>query len=345
MKKRRQQKTRQQDILVCACTRQKARKDVENIGEFSLADIKAGISAVKQKVGKTYADVQAAQAIRKKELEQEARIEKAQATKRANRRAAEKIVYDREVGEREQWDQLTPSQQATARKRGHKEPPVPRRPEVDVKAEWEDAKYATTQWAKRQVTPGGLINTARGVGDAALKGMNWVEKKRQEQLAYQKAEQRARQEAWAKLPKETRDELLKERYEREQLEHKLKQMRLSAAEYHADKSMAAITGQNFRPRVFKVASENRWGDPETKYLDEYGREVEGIPEETTKRRRSHRSEVTDIENLFGAEYSRSRAYEPSPRQRIRTQEVIMGSSPQPQIRRRTEADDFRRLLT
>jgi hypothetical protein len=116
--------------------------------------------------------------------------------------------------------------------------------------------------------------------------------------------------------------------------------------------MAAITGQNFRPRIFKVVGSDRYGDDETKYMDEYGRKVEGIPEEVTKRKRRSRSESSDVANLFGAsympqishaEYTSSSGVEMLPRQRSR-REPSSGYSSPPQINRRSESDDFRRLL-
>ena len=380
MKKRRQKKPTV-DILTCTCVKTKRqRKDVENIGEFSLADIKSGISAIKKKVGTTYANVQAAQKVRKAELEKERKVEQRAYHARAARKDAEQAKYGQEQRAREEWDSLSESEKHTREKRARDqaiqqarenarqtrtplpqkipipniEPPVPRRPDVDLKSEWKDTKYATKQWAKRQVTPGGMVRTAKGVGDAALKGMNWLEEKRVAALAAQKEERRLRLEAWSKLPQDRRDELLRERYERKELEHKLKQMRLSASEYHADKSMAAITGQNFRPRTFKVVTDGgRYGDDETKYFDEYGREVEGVPEEVTRKKRSSRSESSEVANLFGAsyvpklshkEYTSSTGYESLPRQRSRRGTGIESSSP-PQISRRSEADDFRRLLT
>jgi hypothetical protein len=197
-------------------------------------------------------------------------------------------------------------QRAAERIRRQTEPPT-------VGDQWRDAinnaGQVVTAKTAQAVTPQGAYNIARSGARGAYragkfavnesyKGMDWLEKKRQAQISEQNRIAEEKQEAWDLLPYEEKKDILQSRYMAAEMRHKLQRMRQQAEDYQLDKNDAYLSGRRFTPKVFKVNSENSWGDPT--YMDEYGRELPGIPEEVTpKKARRPRSETEDINNIFG----------------------------------------------
>lgn len=354
MKKRQRQRKPQVDILTCTCTKRKIRKsEVEEIGNFKIGGFdsekytKPLMSAVRGAVTKAN-DYNA----RKLSEEQDAADKyKAEYEARKPLREAAKAKYEQERRERSQWEALPNKAKASMRKT-HPEPPIPQEPEANIKDEWTDAKIATKQWAKRQATPAGLYHTAAGAADLAYKGMKWVDQQRLDQIRQEKALKAQRLKEWYDIPYRKRKQIIKEQYKRRELGQKLSEIRQQSADYYMDKNTAAITGQDFRPKIFKVTTEGgKYDEDEIKYMDEYGREVPGIPEDVRKKQyKPRRSESSDIENLFGGSYKQPQIresswtqpteYETLPRTRSRRESEYV-----PQKRRRpSESSDIYNLL-
>jgi len=223
-------------------------------------------------------------------------------------------AYQRGVIEYDRWNKLTAAEKQ-AEKHKHpmkKDPLMPDQPNVDMSDEWRRAKVNTKQWAARQATPAGMYRAAAGGVNAAYGGMVWLEEKRLAALAAQAAELKAKQDAWVALPRHTREELLEEQAFRNRKRQELSVERQRAESRYLDETTGYITGQKYRPKVYKVeGGETRDGYAEDKYLDEYGNEMPGIPQEIAPKRKQ-RSENQTVNDLFGGSSGGPVAYIPSP---------------------------------
>jgi hypothetical protein len=400
----------------CSKPRRRSRRynHGEDIGDFGLADIKAGLTKVGQAVtstAKTLAAPYAASLVRdlqkeklkraaaaadarrkaeratrqrttqQQEQQQQQQVQQLQAKQRSEQLTSEKAKYQQDLIERQAWDAKNAEQKAAlmaagrSRNRNWVEPPVPREPETKLKEDWGAAKQYVKQGAKYLATPQGMYQTTKGAvvggANAALKAGKWLEQKRQDEINYQEDQRKEKLRHWNEdLTSAERKEILEDQYLRKQMGQKLKQMRQQAFDYQMDKTDAYLSGRKFTPRVFKVSTPGEFGIGETeKYLDEYGRELPGMPEEVTRKSsgRSRRSETQDINSIFGLTSGgpiRSPLDEPRqkrqmlpageedyemPRQRRPryAQEPSQYSQPQSRIvgnSAKREADDIRRLL-
>lgn len=340
----------------------------ENIGNYfgdtivnaikdKLDTIKSDYTAKKVAADKEYAATpQGQNAERRRAAAKQAAID------RAERLAVERSKYEQDLAKRQAWEQ-----QPIEKRGRYPAPPVPREPETTLKEDWGAAKQYVTQGAKGLATPQGMYAVGKGAVNAGYKAGLWLEQKRQDEFNRQKDERDQRKAAWNDLTKEDQQKIREDQYLRKQMGQKLQQMRQQAFDYQMDKTDAYLSGRKFTPRVFKVESHGLFGESEDKYLDEYGRELPGIPEEVTRRSssRSRRSETQDISNIFGLTHGgpiRSPLDEPPRRQMLpaegdydtpRQRRPRYAQEPpqysQPQLRivgssAKREAADIRRLL-
>lgn len=334
----------------------------ENIGNFSLSDIKNAMGSIKEKIVGHKEPEQPQPVFRPRSRRQYKEIPSVRPESPPT-----PIRYKRMVAP------PTLSQQVP------QPAPQPQRAPT-LTDQWTRAVIGVGDTVKTKaaeaITPQGAYTIAKGVGrgvkwagNQAYKGMEWLDKERI--LAEEERETRKGQRLaeWYALRPETRREILEERALRDQYKQKIRDARQQALEYQLDRTDAYLSGRKFTPKVFKVESSGLFGETTEKYLDEYGREVPGVPEEVRPKRSSRpRSEAQEIGNIFGFKSGgpvRSPLYEPPPQRQLMgadegdydmpRRRVRYSSEPpqysQPLQRRiesgvspRREADDVRRLL-
>jgi hypothetical protein len=223
------------------------------------------------------------------------------------------VTPDKELSPRQQWDKFFVD---TAKR-------------IDKK--W--VEFGTPAGVKKNLTT--LGRGAVAVGKGVVDAMDYAETKLEKWNARKVAEERAlearKQEWFAHLPHESQEALLNKRAREQYVKAEIQQERDKWNQYSADRTMAALSGQRWQPRVFKVAvGSDQFGlGTEFRYVDEYGREVPEPAGEMFRRgsrRKRKTSESSDIANIFdspyhfgsGGELTERRYYDEPPARRSRT---------------------------
>jgi hypothetical protein len=221
--------------------------------------------------------------------------------------------------------------------------PAPTGP-PSLKEQWKvaikDYGQGLKQRATEAVTPAGFSRGVRTIGRKALEARDELSDSIRAHKALkiqEEADARQRRiDNWNNLSPEDRHTILETRAEQARLKEELRQKRITYDQYNSDRVIASMSGQKFFPKVYKVpGGDGIFGESSEKYVDEYGREVPGIPEELYKRRKAH-TEQDDINTVLGGGGSGGR--------RRRSRYTDNGSEPEARPRRRSERDEVMDLF-
>ena len=304
----------------------------KNIGNFGMADLKAGYQAFKSKVSSGASAV--AGKVSSGASAVATRTRQAMATRNANKALETtrinnvKRKYQADLADYNRKLAIYNSRPAAVRSR--LSPPVkPADPDLPLTTQWKDAAVAAGRGAKQLATPKGIGKVAKGAWDGTARVMNDVQDGWDAHKKLKEKEMEARQAAYDALPEETKMERLRVQAQAKENRLKIQQMRDNYQRVQEEQLTAQIEGRTYNPKYFKVPG--GFGEDD-KFVDEFGNELSFDPTHPVSsrsgrssrmpRRNEQREEMEDLGDLLGASFRSSRnaqldreRYQPEPQSR------------------------------